>query len=218
MGFENLLDHPINASGAVDIHGRTVPVEVEMMMLEAGLAGRAPTRCLSYHLAEARARRRAGRVGRAERRRGRIATTTALILGTVLGLCLGTVIGQAETIDGDRITIVDGDTIALPCDPARGLYPGCAERVRLAGIDAPETWHPRCDAERVAGLLRGHRIEITRIGRDRYGRTLAHLTSDGRGVDAAMIAEGRALPWPPGRAAWAARCRHWCPSAPRCEE
>lgn len=144
-------------------------------------------------------------------------------------LLLGFAVGRAsaETLDGDRITIVDGDTVALPCDPARGLYPGCAERIRLEGIDAPETWQPRCDAERaaglaakatLAGLIRGHAVEITRTGRDRYGRTLARLTADGRSVDAAMLAAGAAIPYAPGRAAWAARCRHWCPGAPRCEE
>jgi len=133
----------------------------------------------------------------------------------------------AETIDGDRIHIVDGDTVALPCDPAKGIYPGCAERVRLVGIDAPEVGsHARCPAELVAGLdakaalaglIRGHGVEITRTGRDRYGRTLARLTVDGRDVDAAMLTAGVAIPWAPGRKAWGQRCRHWCPGAARCE-
>lgn len=134
----------------------------------------------------------------------------------------------AEAIDGDRITIVDGDTVALPCDPAHGVYPGCAERIRLVGIDAPEVGtHARCEAEAVAGLaakaaiarlIRDHAVEITRMGRDRYGRTLARLSADGRDVDAAMLAVGGALPYRPGRAAWAERCRHWCPGATKCEE
>lgn len=25
------------------------------------------------------------------------------------------------------------------------------------------------------------------------------------------------IPYAPGRAAWADRCRYWCPGAPRCE-
>jgi len=134
----------------------------------------------------------------------------------------------AETIDGDRIRIIDGDTVALPCDPARGIYPGCAERVRLVGIDAPETsTRARCEAEAVAGLeakaeladlIRGRPVEITRTGVDRYGRTLARLTAGGIDVDAAMLAAGAAIPYAPGRAAWGLRCRHWCPAAARCEE
>lgn len=46
----------------------------------------------------------------------------------------------------------------------------------------------------------------------------ARLTVDGTDVDTAMLATGLAIPYAPGRAAWATRCRHWCPSAPRCEE
>lgn len=149
---------------------------------------------------------------------------SALVL---LGSCA---IGRAsaETVDGDRITIIDGDTIALPCDPARGIYPGCAERLRLVGIDAPETGaRARCEAERIAGLearaalaeiLRGRSVAITRTGRDRWGRTLAHLEAGGTSVDEAMIAAGLALPYTRGPEAWATRCSHWCPGAPRCEE
>lgn len=146
---------------------------------------------------------------------------------TLIAVIVTASLARAETIDGDRIMIVDGDTIALPCDPVRGIYPGCAERVRLEGIDAPETHRARCDAERGAGLaakealatlLRGRQVEITRTGRDRYGRTLARLTSGGQSVDEAMLAAGVAIPYRAGRAAWADRCRHWCPEAPRCEE
>jgi endonuclease YncB( thermonuclease family) len=116
----------------------------------------------------------------------------AFAAGLAVGLNLGIGYAHAETIDGDRITIIDGDTIALPCDPLRGIYPRCSERIRLVGIDAPETGHrARCEAEQIAGitartalfsLIRGHTIEITRTGRDRYGRTMAHLTSDGRSL------------------------------------
>jgi len=146
---------------------------------------------------------------------------------TLIAAIVTASIARAETIDGDRIILLDGDTVALPCDPARGVYPGCAERLRLVGSDAPETRAPRCEAERVAGLaaraalaglIRGRAVTITRTGRDKYGRTLARLTVDGRDLDDALIAAGAALPYRPGRAAWADRCRHWCPGATRCEE
>lgn len=149
----------------------------------------------------------------------------AMVAGVALGVAAGR--AHAETVDGDRIMVIDGDTVALPCDPAKGIYPGCAERIRLEGIDAPETWQPRCEAERIRGyeakaklveLLRGHEVEVTRIDRDRYGRTLARLEADGIDVEGPMLASGHAVVWAPGRAAWADRCRHWCPGAPRCEE
>ncbi|MGO4336762.1 hypothetical protein AB4037_17805 [Labrys sp. KB_33_2] len=44
-----------------------------------------------------------------------------------------------EPVDGSRIVVLDGDTVALPCKkPGRG----CAERVRLRDIDAPEVSTP----------------------------------------------------------------------------
>ena len=155
-----------------------------------------------------------------------------LLLAILFRLVIGSAPAHAETLPGDRIVILDGDTVALPCDPAKGLYPGCAEHIRFVTIDAPETFRPRCDAERPAGLaakarlaelIRGHDVSIAREGRDRYGRTLARLTAiapDGSTVDveADLAAHGLALPYAPGRQAWGQRCRHWCPGAPRCEE
>jgi len=57
-----------------------------------------------------------------------------------LSLTVGTAnLASAEKLDGRRIFVIDGDTVALPCKhPA----PGCAERIRLTAIDAPETYHP----------------------------------------------------------------------------
>lgn len=162
------------------------------------------------------------------RREWAVTVVAAASVFFLLGIVAGARTARAETIDGGRITIIDGDTVALPCDQARGIYPRCSERLRLVGIDAPETGRrARCEAETAAGLnakaaldglLRGHLIEITRTGVDRYGRTLARLSVSGRDVDTAMLATGLAIPYHPGRNAWAARCRHWCPAAPRCEE
>lgn len=147
----------------------------------------------------------------------------------VAGIAIGWSIGaSAETIDGASIRVIDGDTVALPCDPVRGIYPGCAEKIRLEAIDAPEVaGHQRCEAElapayrakaRLAEMLAGHAAEITRTGRDRYGRTLGRIETEQGDVAERLLAEGLALPWAPGRAAWAERCRHWCPGVPRCEE
>jgi endonuclease YncB( thermonuclease family) len=122
-----------------------------------------------------------------------------------------------EAVDGDRITVIDGDTVALPCAvPGRG----CAERVRVYSIDAPETRGARCPAEREAGLrakarlaalLRRQAVSIERCepginGRaprctDRYGRTLARLVTAAGDVGSVLIAEGLATRWPV-RADW----------------
>lgn len=114
----------------------------------------------------------------------------------------------AETFDGGRAVIIDGDTIALG-----------SERVRVLNIDAPETRGSRCERElvvglkakeRLAALLQVGSVEVDRNGRDRYGRTLGRLSAGGRDVETVLVREGLALPWQSGPEAKAARLRHWC--------
>src|SRR5215204_665021 len=81
---------------------------------------------------------------------------------------------RAETVDAGKIYVIDGDTVAV-----------ARERIRLLGIDAPETREARCERERVAGyrtkarsvdLLRfSQSVDIRRQGHDPYGRTLARI-------------------------------------------
>lgn len=123
----------------------------------------------------------------------------------------------AERFDGDRLIVLDGDTVALPCAvPARG----CAEKVRLTEIDAPEVFHPSCEAERiaglrakerVAGLIRGQAVELVRSREtDRYGRTLGLLKVPAGEVGAILLREGLAVRYRPGRDEKEARTAHWC--------
>lgn len=130
--------------------------------------------------------------------------------GATLGWCGR---AKAETVDGRRFVIIDGDTVALG-----------RERIRILNIDAPESFRPRCEAELVAGLrakerlallLRAGPVTIDRCeasGRceDSYGRTLARLSGSGRDVGQVLVAERLALPWRPGSEAWAQRQAHWC--------
>jgi endonuclease YncB( thermonuclease family) len=88
--------------------------------------------------------------------------------------------------------VVDGDTIH------------CGEqRVRLAGLDAPEL-RARCDeearlaqaaTERLRDLVEGG-VTLHRTGQDRFGRMLA-VVRDQRGEDVAevLIREGLARPY-----------------------
>ena len=101
---------------------------------------------------------------------------------------------------------VDGDTIIRD-----------REHIRIANIDAPETDQAKCDAERRLGLVAKRRLQglldngIMEIevgdpgsGRvtDRYGRTLALVTVDGRDVGEILIAEGLARRWNGKRRPW----------------
>lgn len=125
----------------------------------------------------------------------------------VLALALSMAPAHAETIDGSRMVIIDGDTVALPG----------GERIRLLDIDAPESFRSACEAElvaglkakeRLAGLLRGQDVTIERGGRDVYRRTLARFFTEDGDVGEILLREGLALRYVPGRKA--ERTAHWC--------
>ena len=101
------------------------------------------------------------------------------------------------------IRVVDGDTLVVD-----------GERIRIMGLDAPETHPSRCDAERRLGdaatarlrVLVAGGVQMRSYGRDRYRRTLA-VVHDSRGRDVAdvLIREGLARPYD-GRG----RRQPWC--------
>ncbi len=89
-------------------------------------------------------------------------------------------------------TVTDGDTIR--CGD---------ERIRLSGIDAPETHGCARYRHCVAGdgdaalatlvlAMAGKAITIRRLGIDRYDRTIAVVYADGANLSCAMIAAGEA--------------------------
>ncbi|WP_459663630.1 thermonuclease family protein [Novosphingobium sp. 11B] len=107
-------------------------------------------------------------------------------------------------------SVHDGDTVRL-CS---------GERVRLAGIDAPECKDLRdapretaralphqknpawCDAQlgrdsrdALRTFLGSGNAKIQRTGTDRYGRTLATVYVNGRDAGQYLIARGLAKPW-----------------------
>jgi hypothetical protein len=95
----------------------------------------------------------------------------------------------AESFDGRRAVIVDGDTIAIG-----------SERIRLWNVDAPESFRPRCDAELVAGLRNGLRNSSGESGCRSIDsdKTVTGAPSPGfvpmTGVGETLIAEAPALP------------------------
>lgn len=103
---------------------------------------------------------------------------------------------------GGRTCVVDGDTFTLN-----------GEKVRIAGIDAPETRPSRCPreaelgeaaTERLHALLNSGPLELTSIDRDRdrYGRLLRNVSVNGRDVGEVLIAEGVARPYGGRRRSW----------------
>jgi micrococcal nuclease len=105
-----------------------------------------------------------------------------------------------------RVTsVVDGDTIEV-------AWRGRVERVRLLGVDTPETVHPARPVEcfgpeasaytRHALLGRRVRLSFDRVRRDDYGRLLAYVEVDGRRFNDELLAGGyaRLLVIPPNGA------------------
>lgn len=97
---------------------------------------------------------------------------------------------RASSARNDGIYVIDGDTFS---------YGG--QRIRIAGIDAPEIHPPRCmqearlglaATERLRQLLSSGVVTISGSGRDKYGRELRQVSVNGVDVAQWMIAAGLA--------------------------
>lgn len=91
---------------------------------------------------------------------------------------------------GEAIYVIDGDTFTMG-----------AERIRIAGIDAPETHPPRCMEEARLGLAATQKLRdvlssgtVTLSGtiHDKYGREVREVRVNGQDVGEAMIGAGLA--------------------------
>lgn len=97
------------------------------------------------------------------------------------------------------VKVVDGDTIDIVPAASTGL--GKVERLRLIGVDTPETKDPRRPVQafgkEASAYLKGRllgrdvRLAFERQLRDRYGRLLAYaFLEDGACVNLDIVAEG----------------------------
>jgi endonuclease YncB( thermonuclease family) len=93
-------------------------------------------------------------------------------------------------VEGQHIYVIDGDTFVLN-----------GTRIRVAGIDAPETHPARCPYEaqigaaatqKLAELLRGRPLWISGLKTDHWGRAVAVVRVNGEDVADAMIGSGLA--------------------------
>lgn len=119
-------------------------------------------------------------------------------------------LGAAAPDRGEVRYVTDGDTFRLTS----------GERIRIAGIDAPETHADRakCRAEidqgdasaaRLRTLIDGRTVGLVRVGRS-YNRTVARVTLDGRDLAAHLVDAGAARWWPRGKPK-----PDWCGSSRR---
>ncbi|MBT3704381.1 thermonuclease family protein [Candidatus Peregrinibacteria bacterium] len=96
------------------------------------------------------------------------------------------------------LKVVDGDTIDVDCE-------GKKERIRIIGINTPETVHPSKPVEcfgkeasnKMKGLLRDQKVIIKKGegsgDRGKYGRLLRYVEFNGEDVGAKLIREGYAF-------------------------
>jgi micrococcal nuclease len=84
------------------------------------------------------------------------------------------------------VKVHDGDTLTV-------VFHGTSQRVRLAGIDCPESDQPYgAEATEIAKTLALNReVTVTPITTDRYGRTVAEVTlQDGRSLNRELVKAG----------------------------
>lgn len=108
---------------------------------------------------------------------------------------------DGRTVSGQQLYVIDGDTFDIN-----------GTRIRIAGIDAPETHPSRCPeearlgqaaTEKLAELLRGTPLWISGTRTDRYGREVRTVRVAGVDVADTMIAAGLARNYDGGkRQAW----------------
>lgn len=123
----------------------------------------------------------------------------ALIIVLLTGICLFSAEQSchAERTEAGVVRVVrvhDGDTVSVLIGRKR-------ERVRLIGIDAPESgqrpWGPRAKDHLEELLRRGGwlvTLEFDVDRRDKYGRLLAYLrTGDGTFINLRMVRDGYAV-------------------------
>lgn len=103
---------------------------------------------------------------------------------------------RPSTVTG-RIYVIDGDTFSLG-----------GRRIRILGIDAPETHPSRCTQEAQLGnaatdklraLLSSGTITMSGSGHDQYGRELRQVFVNGTDVADVMISAGLARSYDGGR-------------------
>lgn len=112
---------------------------------------------------------------------------------------------KGATTTAQVVNIVDGDTIDI-------MFNCKKERVRLIGINTPETVDPRRPvqcfgkeaSDKTKSLLSGAtvRIEIdpTQNERDKYGRLLAYIFLDNVNINKKLIEDGYAYEYTYGKA------------------
>jgi endonuclease YncB( thermonuclease family) len=106
----------------------------------------------------------------------------------ILALFQATVHAAPVLLQGRIVRVTDGDTVTL-LDAHQILH-----KIRLAGIDAPESKMPFGHQATVflSGLILGKDVDAHAYKHDRYGRTIATLFVENKDINLVMIQAGLA--------------------------
>lgn len=160
---------------------------------------------------------------RARHRRGArgIGIPLLVLAGAALA---GLAVGVAPALDAPSAPVAYAEPLG-PCVATDGDTLRCgSERIRLLGVDAPELpghcrrgrvcapGDPHASKVGLGDALAGP-LTIERVGRDRYGRTLALVAGAGGDLSCRQLARGYAI----YRADWddGSRVARTCPAAVR---
>ena len=94
-----------------------------------------------------------------------------------------------EVMRGTCIRVLDGDTVDIVSDGEHELF-----RVRLWGIDAPETSQPYGLAARraLADVILGKDVQVRILSVDLYGRCVGEVFQNSQNVNEYMLRQGLA--------------------------
>src|SRR5216684_2936929 len=94
----------------------------------------------------------------------------------------------AQTLSGRVVAIADGDTITI-LDSANTQH-----RIRLAGIDAPETHQAFGEQSRqsLSGMIFGKDVSVSYQKIDQYGRIVGKIFLDGKDINLEQVKAGMA--------------------------
>lgn len=108
---------------------------------------------------------------------------------TALVCCLSLGVQAAESWTGWVSWVMDGDTVLLVREGQHEPV-----KLRVEGIDAPETCQPGGSASRDALIRLALRksVQVVDHGQDSYGRQIGRLSVDGVDLGAEMVRSGMA--------------------------
>lgn len=106
----------------------------------------------------------------------------------VLGFCFLALVCKADTFTGQVVGVADGDTLTVLSSAK------VQQRIRLAGIDAPEGAQPfgQRSKQQLSDLVYGKTVEVIPLKKDQYGRIVGKILINGIDVNLELVLTGLA--------------------------